>query len=142
MIIGNLQSYQIFVENLSLKTKKGIGLKSIIRKIYQEGYLKNTFLFTLERKNTCYNEYKFYDIIEKKIRFLFFFSPCKQLINEGLTFTHRKVGNYNGKTLNKISTWKKIAYNLRAHSRDINSTTNYMRSPVNLILDIFIMDTL
>ena len=141
MIIGNLQSYQIFVENLSLKSKKGIGLKSIFRKIYQEGYLKNTFLFTLERKIRAIMNMNFMTI-EKKIRPLFFFSPCKQLINEGLTFTHGKVDKYNGKTLNKISTWKKIAYNLRAHSRDINSTTNYMRSPVNLILDIFIMDTL
>ena len=141
MIIGNLQSYQIFVENLSLKTKKGIGLKSIIRKIYQEGYLKNTFLFTLERKIRAIMNMNFMTI-EKKIRPLFFFFLFKQLINKGLTFTHGKVDKYNGKTLNKISTWKKIAYNLRAHSRDINSTTNYMRSPVNLILDIFIMDTL
>lgn len=60
----------------------------------------------------------------------FIYSPYKQLINKRLTFTYGKVDKYN------ISTWGKRAYNLRAHSRNINSwflfiTTSYMCSPVN-----------
>ena len=48
-------------------------------------------------------------------------------MNEGLIPTHKKFDKYdikfsnNFKAVNEISIWRKRAYNLRAHFRDINS---------------------
>ena len=76
--IEKWNDYRKFVElsnlirELRAKNGKGIGLKNIYRKIHQEGYLKNTFLFRLERKSTYYNEYEFYDTIEKKNQIAFY----------------------------------------------------------------------
>ena len=49
-----------FAEN-----EKGIELASIERLNDQDGYVKVKYTFKLIKKNTYYNEYNFYDTVEK-----------------------------------------------------------------------------
>ena len=60
MMMGKLQSYQIFADNV-----KSIALKNIYRKQNQEENSKNTSLFTLEGKSAYNADINFYDTTEK-----------------------------------------------------------------------------
>ena len=81
--------------------------------------------YKFQKDSVYYTEYEFYDTVEKKIRSLLIYSPHKQLINEGLTFTsgpdtYKIELSDDFRTIRKSLQWRKNKFNPKLLYRNLN----------------------